>query len=305
MVVESTEVQEIRRQEIACNLCRSHETKHLFSIRSFNVVRCLDCGLAYLNPMPHPDDAAGLYTVDYYRSKDAEEDTPLGYPDYLELQEHHTFVADELLRPLRDMRPGTVLDVGCGMGTMLKRFRELGWDAYGVDVSAYATDYARNELDLKVFTGAVEESGLPENFFDLVSLVHVIEHLPDPRKTLETLHKLLKPGGVIIVATHDMNGLWPRIVGKRWRHLNIPEHLYFFSKKNLNRMLEEIGFRTFRLTETATLAAVTSDTGLYAPIRLLYRYNLIKQVAPLLRGWHNIARKLNISDGLTSYSQRV
>jgi len=125
-----------------------------------------------------------------------------------------------------------------------------------------------------------------------------------PRKTKIKL-ELLKPGGVIVVATHDMSGLWPRIVGERWRHLNIPEHLYFFSKKNLNRMLGDTGFCTFRLTETATLAAVTSNTGLYAPIRLLYRYGLIKQVAPLLRGWHTVARKLNVSDGVTAYSRRV
>ena len=148
-------MQNLRRQEKNCNLCQSHDSKYLFSVRSFNVVRCLNCGLSYLNPMPYPDDAAGLYTVDYYRSKDAEGDALLGYPDYLELQEHHTFVADELLHPLRDTSPGTVLDVGCGMGTMLGRFRALGWEAYGVDVSAYATDYARNELGLKVFTGAV------------------------------------------------------------------------------------------------------------------------------------------------------
>jgi 2-polyprenyl-3-methyl-5-hydroxy-6-metoxy-1,4-benzoquinol methylase len=305
MADEDIILQEIRRQEVSCNLCHNHESEYLFSVRSFNVVRCPDCGLAYLNPMPYPDDAAGIYNKDYYRSRDAGEGLPLGYPDYLELQDHHTFVADELLRPLRDIQPGTVLDVGCGMGTMLKRFCELGWDAYGIDVSTYATDYARDELGLNVFTGTVEESDLPESFFDLITLVHVIEHLPDPRRTLETLHGLLKSGGVLIVATHDMSGLWPQIVGKRWRHLNIPEHLYFFSKKNLVHMLENTGFHTFRFTETATLAAVTSETGLYAPIRLLYHLGLIKQVAPLLRGWHTIARKLNISDGLTTYSRRV
>jgi len=299
-------MQKLRRQETACNICHRRESKHLFSVDSYNVVRCPACELAYLNPMPHPDDAAGIYTVDYYHSsEDTAGDTHLGYPDYLELHDHHTFVADELLRPLKGTNPGTVLDVGCGMGTMLKRFRELGWDAHGVDVSAYASGYARDELGLKVFTGVVEEAGLPESFFDLITMVHVIEHLPDPRKTLGTLHRLLKPGGAIVVATHDMDGLWPRIVGARWRHLNVPEHLYFFSRRSLNRMLGDIGFRTFRRTETATLAAVTSETGLYAPIKFLYRYGLIKQAAPLLRGWHAVARKLNISDGVTVYARKA
>lgn len=295
----------LRLRETSCNLCHTGESEHLFSVRSFHVVRCPGCGLVYLNPMPDPEDIAGVYSAEYYRNENATEDTSLGYRDYLKLRDHHEFVADELLRPLKDARPGTVLDVGCGMGTMLGRFRELGWDAYGVDVSPYATSYARDELGLRVVTGSVEEAGLPEGFFDLVTVVHVIEHLPDPRGTLEALHRLVKPGGIAVIATHDIRGLWPRIVRGRWRHLNIPEHLYFFSRSSLNRMLEEAGFRTFRITETATLAAVTSDTGLYAPVRLLHRYGLINQAAPLLRGWHTVARKLNLSDGVTAYARRV
>ena len=298
-------MQELGCQEIVCNLCDSDELEYLYSVRSFRVVRCSSCGLVFLNPMPRPADAAGIYTVDYYRNQDSVEDTPLGYPDYLTLREHHTFVADELLRPLKDIRPGAVLDVGCGMGTMLGRFRESGWDAYGVDVSTYATEYARDELGLRVYTGAVGEVDLPEGFFDLVTMVHVVEHLPDPRSTLATLHRLMRPGGILVVATHDIRGLWPRIVRDRWRHLNIPEHLYFFAKNTLSRMLGDTGFRTFRFTETATLAAVTSDTGLYAPIAFLYRHGLMRQAAPLLRGWHAVARKLSISDGVTAYSRRV
>ena len=297
----------LRRQDVACNLCNGNESRNLFTVLSFNVVKCMKCGLVYLNPMPHPEDITRIYdTVDYYCNKNIQQDNTLGYPDYLMLEEHHTFVADELLRPLRDIKPGKVLDVGCGMGTMLKRFGELGWDTYGVDCSTYAASYARNELGLKVFVGVVDELDLPENYYDLVTMVHVIEHVSDPRSTLKTLYRLMKRGGIIIIATHDICGLWPRIARDRWRHLNVPEHLYFFSKNNLRRMLGDTGFHTFRITETATIAAVTGDnTGLYAPIRLLYRYGLIKQVIPLLRGWHAIARKLNISDGVTVYSRRV
>ena len=71
-------------------------------------------------------------------------------------------------------------------------------------------------------------------------------------------------------------------------------------------MLKCAGFNTVRVTETATLAAVTSDNnGLYTPISLLYRYGLIMQAAPLLRAWHAAARILNISDGVTIYSRKV
>jgi len=257
--------------------------------------------------MPCPEDIAKVYdTREYYCNKRDREDTPLGYPDYAMLEGHLTFVADEILRPIRHIKTGRMLDVGCGMGFMLNRFRELGWDTYGVDISTYATEYARNELGLKVFTGIVDELDLPQNYFDLVTMVLTIEHVPNPRGMLEALHRLMKSGAVLIIATHDICGLWPRIVRSSWRHLNVPEHLYFFAKSTLKRMLENTGFRTFRVTETATIASVTSDdTGLYAPIRLLHRYGLIRQAAPLLRSVHSVARMLNLSDGVTLYSQKA
>ena len=300
-------MKDLRCRKVTCNLCGGNQSRHLFEVNSFNVVKCLDCGLVYLNPMPHPEDIARVYdTSDYFYNKVTREENLTGYPDYAMLEGHLTFVADELLRPVRHIRMGKLLDVGCGMGIMLNRFRELGWDTYGVDVSTYATEYARNQLGLKVFTGTVDELDLPEGYFDLVTVVLAIEHIPNPRGTFETLHRLIKPGAVIIVTTHDINGLWPRIVKHRWRHLNIPEHLYFFSKQTLKGMLEAAGFSPFRATETATVAAVTSDgTGLYAPIRLLHRYRLIRQAAPLLRGWHTTARALNLSDGMTLYARRV
>jgi len=281
--------------------------KHLFTVHLFHVVKCLNCGLVYLNPMPCPEDITKIYDTDeYYSATESHDGLTLGYPNYAMLKEHLRFVVDELLRPVKHVKPGRLLDIGCGMGFMLSRFREQGWDTYGVDVSTYATEYARNHLGLKVFTGTVNELDLPEGYFDMVTMVLTIEHIPNPRGVLESVHHLMKPGAILIVTTHDIGGLWPRIIKGKWRHLNVPEHLYFFTKNTLKRLLENTGFHTFRVTETATIASVTSDgTGLYAPIRLLHRHGLIRQVAPLLRGLHAIARTLNLSDGVTTYSQRV
>lgn len=298
---------DISCQRVACNLCQNDACQHLFTVRSFSAVKCLNCGLVYLNPMPCPEDIARVYdTREYYCNKADQEDTPVGYPDYTRLEGHLTFVADELLNPVKHVKKGKLLDVGCGMGFMLRRFRELGWDTCGVDVSTYATEYARSHLGLNVFTGTVDKLDLPAGYFDMVTMVLTIEHIPNPRGMLEALHRLMKPGAILIVTTHDIGGLWPRIVKGRWRHLNVPEHLYFFSKNTLKRLLENTGFKTFRVTETATVASVTSDnTGIYAPVRLLHRYGLIRQAAPLLRGLHAIVRVLNLSDGVTIYSQRV
>ena len=300
-------MQNIRCSEVVCNLCQGRQTKHLFTVRSFNVVKCLNCGLVYLNPMPCAGDISRIYdTVEYYCNRESKQDASSGYPDYMMLTDHLAFVANELLRPVKYLKKGKLLDVGCGMGLMLDHFRKLGWDTYGIDISTYATEYARNQLGLKVYTGSVGDINLPKNCFDVVTMVLTIEHIPNPSATLKSIRRLLKPGGIVIIATHDINGLLPRIVKHRWRHIDVPEHLYFFSKDTLKRMLQQARLRTFDITETATLGSVTSsNTGVSTPVRLLRRYGLLKRVAPLLRNYHTFARILNLSDGITIYAQRA
>ena len=209
---------------------------------------------------------------------------------------------------LRDVTPGVALDVGCSIGVVLDQLRQRGWTPYGVDVSAYATEYARREFGLNVFTGTLDDVDLPPDSVDLATMLLTIEHLPDPKGVLRQVHRLLKPGGVLIVGTHDVEGLWPRIVGARWRHYSMPEHVYYFSRRTLTRMLADVGLETFRATETATLAGVVdaddTNDGLYAPVRLLHKTRLIGPVAPFLRAMHSVARRFDWADGITTYARK-
>jgi hypothetical protein len=114
---------------------------------------------------------------------------------------------------------------------------------------------------------------------------------------------------VVVVGTHDVEGLLPRIMKSRWRHFDVPQHVYFFSRGTLTKMLTEAGFETFKVSETPALAATIAPSrdasGLYGPIRLLHRSRLINVAAPLLRATHAVARALNLSDGVTTYSRKL
>lgn len=299
-------MKELALQYIACNLCGNRRTRALYQIRTFTIVKCLNCGLVYLNPRPHPEQMMRVYdSHDYYFSDGKQTDLFYGYPDYTKLRKHLYFVADELMRPVGNIMPGKLLDVGCGMGFMLKRFQELGWESYGVDISSYATAYARSELGLNVSTGSIDKLDFPDNYFDLATIVLTIEHMPDPRSALQKLHKLMKKKALLIIATHDIDGLRPKILRSKWQHLFVPEHLFFFSYRTLKRLLNEIEFNTVKAAETATLASVTGDGhGLQTPIRLIHEYNLEKMVVPILRCFHAIARQLYLSDQVTIYAEK-
>jgi len=298
------------QETVACNLCGSEEYSERHVVRGYRIVRCDHCDLTFLNPRPAAADLATIYdTADYYGGGSEFEDVRLGYPNYLALEAHLAFVVGELLRPLRDMKPGVALDVGCSMGIVLDQLRRRGWTPCGVDVSAYATEYARRELGLDVVTGTIEQLERPPESVDLATMLLTIEHLPDPKGVLEAVHRLLRPGGVLIIATHDVEGVWPKLVGGRWRHFNVPEHVYYFSRRTLTRMAADVGLETFKVAETPTLAAVTesddTETGLYAPVRLLHKTGLLSATAPALRAMHGAARWLNLSDGITVYARKV
>lgn len=297
-------------ETVACNLCGGEEHAERHVVRGYRIVRCDACGLTFLNPRPAAAELATIYnTEEYYGGGTDYKDVHLGYPNYLALEAHLAFVVGELLRPLREMTPGVALDVGCGMGIVLDQLRRRGWTPCGVDVSAYATEYARKELELDVVTGTIDQLERPPESVDLATMLLTIEHLPDPKGVLQAVHRLLRPGGVLIVATHDVEGLWPKLVGGRWRHYNVPEHTYYFSRRTLTRLASDAGLETFKVAETPTLAAVTdsddTDTGLYAPIRLLHRTGLLSAAAPGLRAMHGLARWLDWSDGITVYARKV
>ena len=109
--------------------------------------------------------------------------------------------ADSILKYLKKInKKGRILDVGCATGFLLDQARKQGWEVYGVELSAWAVDYAKNKLQLPNITqGSLKDANYPDNFFDVVVLKDVIEHLTDPKETLEQIRHVLKPAGIIVL----------------------------------------------------------------------------------------------------------
>ena len=230
-------LEDVGMERVSCNLCGSLETRLLFRTSDlqlknegvFNLVQCQQCGLVYLNPRPTKASIARYYQHYHDRStNDA----------WLERRQ-----LEKLREVERYREAGRLLDVGCGKGSFLRAARDRGWRCFGVEISPQASNDARR-MGLDVTTGGFEYVDYPDNFFDVITMYHVLEHLHDPREALGKAYQLLKSGGLLVVAVPNFDSLQAKIFRQRWYHLDAPRHLYHFTPRTLKMLLhDEAGFK--------------------------------------------------------------
>lgn len=267
------------KQNISCNICGSNDYKLVFTAKDlnyrttdeeFSIVKCKKCGLVYINPQPINLEQYYPKTYIPYKSisTDAVFKLPLrralelfyGYPG-------KEFVPENLMTKLRHIhrlleiklkdnfflyripydRTKKILDVGCGNGGYLLSLKSLGWDActqiYGIDFPNETLRHLRDIEHINIIEGNFFETDLPENFFDVVTLRHVLEHLSTPASALKKVFNILKPGGVVLINVPNFKSIEALLVFKeKWRHIDAPRHLFHFSPKTLKRLLTDTGF---------------------------------------------------------------
>jgi SAM-dependent methyltransferase len=234
----------------ACNVCGSRQARRLFDGRDrqhglpgiFGVVRCDGCGLIYLSPRPTPATIGRYYPVDY-----GPHTAPVQAARRRISRWDARYGLYKQLRAISRFEPGgRLLDVGCGTGDMLAFAREHGWEVAGVEPVVTAAAYCRDVLGLPVRTGDLEAAAFPDAYFDVVSLWNVFEHLYDPAGTLLELRRVLRPGGLLVLAVPNPASVDARLFGPAWIGYEVPRHLYTFPPAVLDRMLAGAGFQVVR-----------------------------------------------------------
>lgn len=233
-------------EEPVCNVCGASNVRTLFSRESDlqakgsflattdvfqgygRVVECTQCGLARLSPRPE----WSFLRQAYQDSQD---------PLYLAELSGRLALAKRVLRFLeRHVKPGNLLDVGCGAGVLLSVAAQR-WHADGVELCKWAGDEARNRFGVNVFQGTLDEAGYAAGAYDAVTMLDVIEHLPNPREVLAEIHRVMRPGGALFILTPDLSAPVSKLMGAWWWGLR-PAHLYYFSRDNLVALLERTGY---------------------------------------------------------------
>jgi 2-polyprenyl-3-methyl-5-hydroxy-6-metoxy-1,4-benzoquinol methylase len=153
---------------------------------------------------------------------------------------------DATARWLDAVPGGRLLDVGCGSGEWLASMSDLGWTVEGVDFDEQAVEAARRR-GVKAVHGTLEEQQFAARSFDVVTVNHVIEHVPDPCSLLRECRRLLKPGGRLVVATPNCKSLGHSLFKESWRGLEPPRHLQILSPLAMSRYLSEAGFKQVKV----------------------------------------------------------
>ncbi len=241
-----------------CPICDSTSTRffasgqdRLFGVApgTFNLYACTACECIFQHPFPAPDILPSFYPQTYWWGSG--EDARPGFLSRLALnleRAYREFVALDHVRFIErcvragDNRQVSLLDVGCGSGTILYLAKRRGFRTFGVDVSATAVAAARRQYGLEAEQGTIESIRWNGRSFDCITMHHVLEHLQDPLAALHSVAGLLKEEGSLIVQVPNVASLQSRTFGKRWYGLDIPRHIINFSPRGLALLLERAGF---------------------------------------------------------------
>lgn len=137
---------------------------------------------------------------------------------------------------------GKLIDVGCGTGNFLHLAKKTGFDVWGVEISAWASEYARKKRGLRVITGTLEETNFQKSFFDVATIFDVLEHVDDPLNTLKKINRILKSDGWIFLTVPNFYRIFWRLDPKK-DDIFSKEHLYYFTPRTLSEMLSIANFK--------------------------------------------------------------
>jgi len=243
----------------ACPLCGSKEFSKLFDIKDYNYklpgrfeeYKCIDCSLIFLNPYLEGHELRFYYQKYYYSYQDVPKTKSLLEKLlYLNLINIWNLIWDRMNkgnawgRYLSKNCQGRLLDIGCGSAGYLKHMRKLNpeMELYGCDPYGPQNNSSLEGLNLIYKNLSVFECGFANNFFDIVTINHVIEHIPNPKDLLSEMSRILKPDGYLIIGVPNNRSLSYFLFGKYWHGLDAPRHILNYSDKNLTNVLIHSGF---------------------------------------------------------------
>lgn len=250
----------IKVEYTVCNLCGSDKS-HIYyqgvdkryrhtPKDIFQLVKCNECGLIYLNPRPMEDYIVEFYPPSFYnwRAKKAVKQVSFVKSVIRRVEisnwRNQKALSEKVAIVCRN-RPeaGKLLDVGSAEGEFVAKMKDLGWTIEGVEISDKMCNYVRERYGIKCHNSSINSLELPQDYFDVVTFWSSLEHLYDPNGAVKFCHGILKKDGIIVILVPNSGSLEEKLLrGIDPNPIDIPRHLYHFGVESLTKMLGNNGF---------------------------------------------------------------
>lgn len=233
----------ISLEYVKCDLCGEDNSQVLCHKKStrigewFNIVKCKNCGLIYVNPRLSKEEAISLLYDERYFS----------LPQYNTGAKSERYRAyHELVKRFAQLQRSShgdrLLDLGCGAGHLLMAAKEWGYDVFGLDISPTACGACRSQR-LSVYCGEItDQPALSEleGSFDVITAMGTLDQLHKPKLCLKRVYEFLRPGGILIHNVINHEGI--EIQGANWGSLLPDQRIYYFTPSVIQAYFNEIGF---------------------------------------------------------------
>lgn len=236
---------------MTCPMCNNANLKTILSQKyhdvNFTVVQCSNntCQHGFITPIPSLD------VLEYHYSSDNTNDACKRDDTYVSKSlEHYNNLFTNVINPIFQ-KTGKLLDVGAGTGVFVASAQNNGWDATGVEFNKTAVQIAKDKFKVNMFAGNLYglEKFFPYESFDVISFIHVFEHIIDPVSYVKYISKFLKPDGCIFIAVPNMGSDDFQKYGSKWTYLHIPAHISYFTCNSLDKVFldnEKLGKLNFK-----------------------------------------------------------
>ena len=245
---------QVNSQAVPCRICGSIRTKEIDKTHNLSVIFCQECEAYFAHPMPSDEFLRKWYSEEEKKKrwnndlnlaiKANHEQNRYNYEEYFR-------IASETLN--LDGH-GKVLEIDCYSGLFLKKFKDLGYECKGIDLNEGFVRYGKKNYGLDLECGTVFDFKFTEKYFDIIIFHQVLEHLSDPKSFLKEVRRILKDDGYIFLSVPNTGSIIFKLENKflrdfiKHRFIDMPNHLFYFSKKSLKLLLKQTGFESSALT---------------------------------------------------------
>jgi SAM-dependent methyltransferase len=252
------------------------ETKDYFlTLETFLLSKCANCGLVFTNPIPELSRLSAYYDSPDYLSHKVDRFSLKGYV-YDKIRDINIRRKYKLVSGYK--AGNTILDIGQGTGELMNFFANKGWESVGVEPNPSARAYSEKHFPHTVFDEDHLDNFEPESF-DVISLWHVMEHVPDLTGRMNQIKRLLKKEGILVIAVPMLDSPDALRYREFWAGLDVPRHLYHFTKRSMTELLVRNDFelgKTFPMKFDAYYVSMLSEQ---------YKKSSLPQLKALVAGF--------------------